>query len=158
MRPSPRRLLAAASAAACALVLSAACSDSPDAPAAARAPSAEPSPAASGRAVPGLLPPVRAYVDAVAAEDLDALAGAFAEDAVLVDVGRRFDGRAAIRAWADAEVIGGTLTVTEIVAERPGYQRLLVRFAPGGTGGFAARYAFTVSGPAITEAELTYAD
>ncbi|OLT11209.1 hypothetical protein BJF79_04620 [Actinomadura sp. CNU-125] len=120
---------------------------------------AEPAAAVPSReAAPELLPPVRAYVDAVAAEDPDALAGAFAEDAVLIDVGRRFAGRDAIRGWADAEVIGGTLTVTEVVENRPGHQRLLVNFAPGGTGGFAAHYAFTVSGSVITKAELTYAD
>ncbi|WP_051301041.1 nuclear transport factor 2 family protein [Actinomadura rifamycini] len=145
----PRRLLVASVAAAAALTLSAGCGGADEPPAAART---------STQAVSGLLPPVRAYVDAVADEDLDALAGAFAEDAVLIDVGRRFDGRDAIRAWADAEVIGGTLTVSEIVEDRPGHQRLLVRFAPGGTGGFAAHYAFTVSGSAITRAELTYAD
>ncbi|AQZ62614.1 hypothetical protein BKM31_15125 [[Actinomadura] parvosata subsp. kistnae] len=105
----------------------------------------------------GLLAPVNAYVTAVNGRDLDALAGAFAEDAELVDVGRRFQGRAAIREWARAEVIGGSLTVVKVAESRPGHQRLLVRFAPGGQGGFEAYYAFTVSGSAITRAELTYA-
>ncbi|MFE9751065.1 MBL fold metallo-hydrolase [Saccharothrix saharensis] len=104
-----------------------------------------------------LLAPVRGYVDAVNAGDLDALAGVFAEDAELVDVGRRFTGRAAIRAWAENEVVGGKLTVTEVAENRPGYQRLLVRFAPGGTGGFDAHYAFTVTGSTIGKAELAYA-
>ncbi|NUW46134.1 MBL fold metallo-hydrolase [Nonomuraea rhodomycinica] len=106
----------------------------------------------------GLLAPVSAYVAAVNGRDLDALAGAFAADAELVDVGRRFRGRAAIRDWARAEVIGGTLTVLRVAENRPGYQRLLVRFAPGGRGGFDAFYAFTVDGSSITEAELTYAN
>ncbi|OKA11394.1 MBL fold metallo-hydrolase [Amycolatopsis regifaucium] len=104
-----------------------------------------------------LLEPVRRYVDAVNSGDLDALAGVFAADAELVDVGRRFTGRAAIRDWAGREVVGGKLTVTRIDENRPGYQRLLVRFAPGGNGGFSASYAFTVAGSAITRAELTYA-
>ncbi|MFI6294176.1 MBL fold metallo-hydrolase [Nonomuraea sp. NPDC050790] len=106
----------------------------------------------------GLLAPVRAYVSAVNDGNLDALAQTFAPEAELVDVGRRFAGRPAIRAWAQAEVIGGRLTVTRIAENRPGYQRLLVRFAPGGQGGFAAYYAFTVNGSSITKAELTYAD
>ncbi|MFI6903530.1 MBL fold metallo-hydrolase [Nonomuraea sp. NPDC050394] len=106
----------------------------------------------------GLLPPVQAYVSAVNEGDLDALAQAFAPAAELVDVGRRFEGRPAIRAWAKAEVIGGRLTVTKIAENRPGYQRLLVRFAPGGQGGFAAYYAFTVNGSSITKANLTYAN
>ncbi|GAA2322465.1 hypothetical protein GCM10010149_89510 [Nonomuraea roseoviolacea subsp. roseoviolacea] len=106
----------------------------------------------------GLLAPVSAYVTAVNGRDLDALAGAFAADAELVDVGRRFRGRAAIRDWARAEVIGGALTVVRVAESRPGHQRLLVRFAPGGQGGFEAFYAFTVEGSSITRAELTYAN
>ncbi|GAA3655841.1 hypothetical protein GCM10022224_018740 [Nonomuraea antimicrobica] len=109
-------------------------------------------------AADGLLAPVSAYVTAVNGRDLDALAGAFAADAELVDVGRRFNGRAEIRAWAEAEVIGGTLTVIRVAENRPGHQRLLVRFAPGGQGGFEANYAFTVDGSSITKAELTYAN
>ncbi|MEU4726300.1 MBL fold metallo-hydrolase [Nonomuraea dietziae] len=106
----------------------------------------------------GLLAPVSTYVGAVNDGNLDALAGAFAADAELIDVGRRFTGRAAIRAWAEDEVIGGKLTVIKVAENRPGYQRLLVRFAPGGTGGFEAYYAFTVDGSSIIKAELTYAD
>jgi hypothetical protein len=104
-----------------------------------------------------LLPAVAAYVDAVNGKNLDALVDAFAPNGEVVDVGRRFAGRAAIRGWADREVIGGTLTVTGVAEQRTGYQRLLVRFAPGGTGGFAAYYAFTVDHGAITRADLTYA-
>jgi len=106
----------------------------------------------------GLLPPVRGYVDAVNAGNLDALASAFAPNAELVDVGRHFTGRDAIRTWAQREVVGGKLTVTGITENRPGYQRLLVRFAPGGTGGFTASYAFTISESTITRAELAYAN
>ncbi|MFD7300838.1 nuclear transport factor 2 family protein [Streptomyces pharetrae] len=105
-----------------------------------------------------LLKPVARYVQAVNAEDLDALVSAFATDAEVIDVGRRFPGHEAIRGWADQEVIGGTLTVDAVVESRPGYQKLLVTFAPGGSAGFAAHYAFTVSDAAITRADLTYAD
>ncbi|MEW9552351.1 MBL fold metallo-hydrolase [Nonomuraea sp. NPDC050783] len=105
-----------------------------------------------------LTAPVRAYVDAVNGGNLDALTESFAPDAQVIDVGRRIQGRAAIRAWAAGEVIGGTLTVLRVVESRPGHQRLLVRFAPGGTGGFAAYYTFTVNGASITRAELAYAD
>ncbi|MEV4570491.1 hypothetical protein AB0K12_42650 [Nonomuraea sp. NPDC049419] len=37
-------------------------------------------------------------------------------------------------------------------------RRLLVRFAPGGTGVFEVYCTFTVDGPSIVKAELTYAD
>ncbi|MFI0450915.1 nuclear transport factor 2 family protein [Actinomadura sp. 6N118] len=159
------RLIAAASAAACALTLVAGCSndndgkdtagDRPSSSASTASPSSSESSAAS--VAKDLLPPVSAYVNGVKNKDLDGLAGAFAENAELIDSGRRFNGRAAIRDWAKAEVIGGTLTVIKVAGNRPGYQRLLVRFAPGGTGGFEAYYAFTVTGSAITKAELTYA-
>ncbi|GAA2615270.1 nuclear transport factor 2 family protein [Actinomadura fulvescens] len=158
------RLLAASSAAACALALAAGCSDDADKPAASATTAtpatsaAQATPTAPSTSAAKLLPPIDAYVNAVKNKDLDALAGAFADDAELIDVGRRFNGRAAIRDWARAEVIGGTLTVVRVVEDRPGHQRLLVRFAPGGTGGFEAHYAFTVTGSAITKAELTYAN
>ncbi|MGW0663001.1 nuclear transport factor 2 family protein [Streptodolium elevatio] len=100
---------------------------------------------------------MNAYVTAVNGKDLDGLVRAFAAGAEIVDVGRSIRGHDAIRRWAQAEVIGGTLTVTQVAETRDGYQRLLVRFAPGGTGGFAAYYAFTVDGSSITRAELTYA-
>ncbi|MGV9452555.1 nuclear transport factor 2 family protein [Streptomyces sp. NPDC003635] len=105
-----------------------------------------------------LLDPVAAYVRAVAAQNLDALVAAFAPDAEVIDVGRSFSGRDAIRGWADREVIGGALSVDAVVESRAGYQKLLVTFAPGGGEGFAAHYAFTVSGSAVTRADLTYAD
>ncbi|WAZ19454.1 nuclear transport factor 2 family protein [Streptomyces cinnabarinus] len=105
-----------------------------------------------------VLKPVTAYVQAVNRKDRDALVASFAVDAEVIDVGRVFAGRDAIRGWADREVIGGALTVDAVVESRPGYQKLLVTFAPGGSNGFAAHYAFTVSGAAITRAELTYAD
>jgi glyoxylase-like metal-dependent hydrolase (beta-lactamase superfamily II) len=101
--------------------------------------------------------PVSAYVSAVNDGNLDALAGAFAADAEVIDVGRHIQGRAAIRAWAKSEVIGGKLTVIRVAENRPDHQRLLVRFAPGGTGGFEANYTFTVTNSSITKAELTYA-
>ncbi|MFI0355309.1 nuclear transport factor 2 family protein [Actinomadura sp. 9N407] len=158
MNQRSRRLLAAASAAACAFAVAAGCGTDAGSTPNTHKTSNTGKPSASAPAAAPLLPPVAAYVSAVKNKDLDALAGAFAENAQLTDVGRRFDGRAAIRAWAQAEVIGGTLTVTEVAENRPGHQRLLVRFAPGGTGGFAAYYAFTVSGSAIARADLTYAD
>jgi hypothetical protein len=145
---------AAAGLAAASLLLPACSSTDPAAP-----PAASSTATPSGTVNGGLLPPVSAYVEAVNAKDLDGLTRAFAADAELVDVGRRFHGRDAIRGWAEREVIGGTLTVTAIVEGRTGYQKLLVRFVPGGSnsGGFAAHYAFTVSGTAITRADLTYA-
>jgi WD40 repeat protein len=72
----------------------------------------EPLPSSTARA--GALDPAAGrYLDAVAAKDADAVAAAFAPDAVVVDVGREIRGRDAIRAWAEAEVIGGTYTLLD---------------------------------------------
>lgn len=117
---------------------------------AAQSPQAE---AAAGEEVPSA---AQAYVDAVAAEDLDALVDAFHPDARLIDVGREFNGRDEIRDWADDEVIGGRLTVLKNTP-KPGGTTLLVRFAPGGSGGFEANYEFDVRDGRIAELNLQYA-
>ncbi|OKK11022.1 nuclear transport factor 2 family protein [Streptomyces sp. CB02400] len=142
-----------------------ACSDSdtgsaapetPEAPATSRSADGAPSPqeaAAGEEEVPSA---AQAYVDAVAAEDLDALVDAFHPDARLIDVGREFNGRDEIRDWADNEVIGGRLTVLKNTP-KPGGTTLLVRFAPGGTGGFEANYEFDVRDGRIAELNLQYA-
>lgn len=101
-------------------------------------------------------PAVRAYVDAVAAGDLDALVDAFHSDARLVDVGREFSGHDEIRAWARDEVIGGRLTVLKNTPKSNG-TTLLVRFAPDGTGGFEATYDFDVRDGRIAGLTLQYA-
>jgi hypothetical protein len=97
------------------------------------------------------------YRDAVNAEDLNRLTASFTPDALVI-VSRRFRGRSAIRAWAQAEVIGGRLTVIRKVT-RPRNPRgvtYLVRFAPGGTGGFLDHYRFETRGGRITVADLQY--
>ncbi|GAA2284481.1 hypothetical protein GCM10010415_62910 [Streptomyces atrovirens] len=133
-----------------------AATETPEAPATSRSADGAPSPqeaAAGAEEVPAA---AQAYVDAVAAEDLDALVDAFHPDARLIDVGREFNGRDEIRDWADNEVIGGRLTVLKNTP-KPGGTTLLVRFAPGGTGGFEANYEFDVRDGRIAELNLQYA-
>jgi hypothetical protein len=101
-------------------------------------------------------PAAQAYVDAVADEDLDALVDAFHSDAQLVDVGREVTGHDEIRDWARDEVIGGRLTVLKNTPKSNG-TTLLVRFAPGGTGGFEANYEFDVRDGRIARLTLRYA-
>jgi hypothetical protein len=104
----------------------------------------------------GIDPAAQKYVDAVADEDLDALVAAFHPDAELTDVGREFKGHDEIRDWADNEVIGGKLTVLKNTPKSDG-TTLLVRFAPGGSGGFEANYEFTSRDGLITKLDLQYA-
>lgn len=135
------------------------------APAAATAAGAAPTTAAPTEAAPATAAvpadavpaPAQCYVDAVAAEQLEALVGCFRDDAVVIDVSRRIAGADAIRRWADREVIGGRLDVLERTPTAEGI-RLLVRFSPpGSTGGFEAYYAFTVADGRIVELALSYA-
>ena len=109
-------------------------------------------------ASPGVAPaaPAQAYVDAVNTGDLDALVAAFAPDGQVTDVSRPIRGRDAIRTWARNEVIGGRLQVLSVTA-MPGGQDLLVHWAPQGSSGWRAHYRFTMTGTAITLADLQYA-
>jgi hypothetical protein len=102
--------------------------------------------------------PVRCFRGAVNTEALDRLVNCFAPRGVVVDVGRRIPGRAAIRTWAANEVMGGRLTVIRRVAQprNPNGLTLLVRYAPGGTGGFLAHYRFVMRNGLITLLDLTY--
>jgi hypothetical protein len=122
------------------------------------------SPAAGGEAPNGAVAAngagvdeaVERYVTAVNSDDLDGIVGSFPPDGLIVDVGREIRGADAIRRWADNEVIGGRLEVLER-HPRDGGIDLLVRFAPGGTGGFRAWYRFDVDDGLISRADLTYA-
>lgn len=114
-------------------------------------------PEATGTPVEGVDAAAQAYVDAVNARDLDALVVSFAPDAEIIDVSRSIKGHDAIRRWADGEVIGGTLRVLSIAGRRGDGQKLLVHWAPGGSGGWEAHYDFTVGGGRIVRVDLQYA-
>lgn len=98
----------------------------------------------------------RCYVDAVNAEDLDALVGCFVSNGVVADVSRRIEGPDAVREWAGNEVMGGSLRVLE-EEPRPNGTRLLVHWAPAGSDGWRAYYSFEVQDGRIVVADLQYA-
>ncbi|GAA3701187.1 hypothetical protein GCM10022224_078870 [Nonomuraea antimicrobica] len=98
----------------------------------------------------------RTIIGAAAARNAGAVADAFAPDGLVVDVGREIRGRDAIRRWAENEVIGGVYTLIEHTP-RAGGTTMLVRFQPGGVGGFRANYSFDVTDGLITKATLEYA-
>ena len=104
-----------------------------------------------------VVPAAQQYIDAVNAEDLEALVNSFALDGRVVDVSRTIAGRAAIQAWARGEVIGGTLRVIEVAERRTNGQKLLVHWAPEGSAGWRAHYDFTVERGLIVTADLQYA-
>ncbi len=74
----------------------------------------------SGRppSVPAALPALlAAYVEATNSFDLDGLLATFADDALVNDQLRDYWGKAAIRKWADRDIIGERLKmdVTEVI-------------------------------------------
>jgi hypothetical protein len=104
--------------------------------------------------------PVRCFRNAVNNAALTALLNCFAQRAVVIDVSRRFAGKAAIRTWARNEFIGGRLTIIRRVAKprNPNGLTLLVRFAPGGSGGFLAHYRFVARNGKLLLVDMQYPD
>ncbi|MEV3859837.1 nuclear transport factor 2 family protein [Streptomyces sp. NPDC050095] len=108
-------------------------------------------------ALAALDPAVRGYVEAVDSRDVNALVTVFASQATVDDTGRSFRGRAAIRDWAEGEVIGGRLTVLRTTPGPEG-PTVLLHFDPAGImAGFRARYTFDVDHDLITRITLRYA-
>jgi SnoaL-like domain len=85
---------------------------------------------------PELDPAVRQALDATNAEDTQAFVGAFAEDGVVDDWGRRFVGHEAIASWNAGENIGvhARFEVTGVRAEGSG-QAVDVQVSGGGFNG-----------------------
>ncbi len=83
--------------------------------------------AVSAQSIPAA---VDAYRQATNARDLEAYVALFADDAIMVDVGRRFTGRSAIRPWAAREVMphGETFAIRSVEATSPGYAKVLVNW------------------------------
>ncbi len=106
---------------------------------------------------PRLPPEVACYVDAVNSEKLDQVLGCFAENGVVIDVTRRFEGTAAIRGWAERELIGGRVSVISVEPQDANRYRCLVTWSAGGTGGFRAWYTFEVEAGRIVSLLFEYA-
>jgi SnoaL-like domain len=89
---------------------------------------------------PTLPAPAQCFFDTLAAENLEAFAECFAENAVVIDATREIRGRVAIRAWANNEIIHGQYAILEVEEIRDGV-RIFLRYTPGGVGdGFRVRY------------------
>jgi hypothetical protein len=99
----------------------------------------------------------RNYINGVNNNNLDSVTNSFASNGVVVDVTRRIEGRAAIRTWANNEVMGGSVRVIEIHQETISRVRLLVHWAPRGSNGWRAWYTFEYANGLITLANLQYA-
>ncbi|WP_249998539.1 nuclear transport factor 2 family protein [Actinoplanes sp. M2I2] len=99
--------------------------------------------------------PVQAFFDATNAGDTDAFLAAFADDAVVDDWGRTFQGHEAIKGWSDGENIGvhATFDVTEVVEKDGSY----VVTAVVGGGGFngPSHFTFQVADGHVTRMTIT---
>jgi ketosteroid isomerase-like protein len=84
-----------------------------------------PSPGSSSNTAITLPPPVAAFVEATNSFDLERLLATFADDALVNDQLRDYWGKAAIRGWAERDIIGERLTiaVTKVVRH---YDNLIV--------------------------------
>jgi hypothetical protein len=97
----------------------------------------------------------RRFVDAVNSGSTDRIMATLADRAVVIDSGRRFADRQAIRAWVDAEIIDvrGRITVRR---EHPttGGTELRVDFNSSGFNGTDLRYRFTTENDLIISLTL----
>jgi hypothetical protein len=104
-------------------------------------------------AVPALLTD---FAAAINRGDTPAFLDLFTPDGVVDDWGRRFEGRARVKEWSDAETIGahGTLTVTRVISDDD--QRIVADTlwkSEAFTG--PGRFTFTLRDGRIAELKIT---
>jgi ketosteroid isomerase-like protein len=101
--------------------------------------------------------PVSAFFEADARRDVEAILALFADDAVVVDEGRTWRGRAAIRAWQDGPASKYEYT-TEIAGVEPAGDdryRASGRIEGNFPGGSAdLQWDFTLAGERISRLEI----
>jgi hypothetical protein len=97
----------------------------------------------------------RRFVDAVNAGDTDQVLATLTDDAMVIDSGRRFADRTAIRNWIDTEVTGidGRIAVTSEQPTADGVV-LIVEFRSSGFNGTGLRYAFITRGDRVASLTL----
>lgn len=112
---------------------------------------------ASAPAYDNIPAPFRCYLNGVAAKDLEATTACFSDAALVIDVGRRIEGKDAIRRWLENEVMGLKYEV-ESVTPKQGGAVMIVRISFGsGGGGFRARYDVDFRDWRIIKMDLRYA-
>jgi hypothetical protein len=109
----------------------------------------------SSASQPDLPRPVAAMIDATNNEDREALLNAFAEDAVLVDFGRTFSGRASIGQWSDDENIGTHNRIRVTSVSREGSTTTVGIVVTGGGYNGPGTFVFEVGGDRIRRLTIT---
>jgi hypothetical protein len=98
---------------------------------------------------------IASYIHAINADDAAALETSFTEDAIVKDIGREFQGRAAIKEWAAEEIFAVKVTLNVIdVAERDGETVVTVKIdgtfdRTGLPDPLLMEHCFTVAGDKI---------
>lgn len=106
---------------------------------------------------PALPTPIAAFVEANRRLDLEGMLGPFAADAVVLDNGRRHEGRAGVRSLFEEAVIPVRAIFTPEVARRENGHVVVEGPAHGDFPGSPIRftYRFTLDGDAIAALEIT---
>lgn len=101
--------------------------------------------------------PIASYIDANAALDLDGMLAPFAADAVVVDNGRRFEGRAGLRSLFQEAVIPVRAIFTPDTVRHENGEVVVEGPAHGDFKGSPIRftYRFTLENNAIRAVEIT---
>lgn len=101
--------------------------------------------------------PIAEYIEANARLDVDAMLKPFAADAVLVDVGRRLEGRAELRTLFEDEVVAVKAIFTPERARQEKDRVVVEGPAHGDFKGSPIRftYRFTLENDAIKTLEIT---
>lgn len=99
--------------------------------------------------------PVQRMIDATNAGDSDAFVDAFAEDGVILDWGKPFEGREAIAGWNESDNIGRRSRFRVDGAERDGDDWIVQVTVSGGGFNGTSDLRFTVDGDRIRRLEIT---
>lgn len=101
--------------------------------------------------------PIADYVEANAHLDVDGMLKPFAADAVIIDIGRRYEGHAEVRTLFEAEVIPVKAIFTPDTVRHENGQIVVEGPAHGDFKGSPLRftYGFTLKGDAIQTLEIT---
>jgi len=105
--------------------------------------------------VPDLEPPIEQMIEATNRGDRARLLAAFADDAVLIDTGRAFKGKAEIARWDDDENIG-TLNQLRVIRVKRSAKEVRVDVSVTGKGyNGPGTLAFQLEGESIKRLIIT---
>lgn len=100
-------------------------------------------------------PPVQRMIDATNAGDHDAFVAAFADDAVLVDWGKAFEGREGVAAWDVSDNIGRGSRFRAVGTAQDGDAWVVSLEVTGGGFNGTSDFRFDLADDLIARMEIT---